>query len=488
MDTVTITDAPTTLEDLLAVARGARVELGQGARDRIAASRAVVDEVLATGRAVYGLTTGVGHTRDDRVPDEELRRMQRALIETHASGYGPPLPAVEVRAAMMARLAGLARGGSGASQAVADVLAAMLNARVHPVVPSVGSVGAGDLGMLACIGQVAIGTGRAELDGDVLPGRSALTRAGIEPITLEPKDGLALMSANGVSISRAALVIDAASRAAAAADLATAVTMEATGANPSVVQPAVGLAKPYPGQIAAGAGILAALQGSALLGDDAAPSVQDALSIRVAPQVNGALRELIGFTADATTTELNAQADNPLTWVPDATMLSNGNFHPMVMAVALDALRVAVAHTAQISERRLNHLWAAIFTRMGTAMPAGPLWGMALRYPATAAMTALRSIAGPATLDSSIIDMGIEDHATGAPLAATRTAEAVALLGDILAAELLLARDALSVGPPVRLGAGTTAAVALADEAIAAAGPEASSADVHRELRARFPA
>jgi histidine ammonia-lyase len=443
--------------------------------------------VLTTGRAVYGLTTGVGHTRDVRVPDEQLRAMQRFLIESHAGGFGPPLPAVEVRAAMMVRLVGIARGGSGASPAVADVLAAMLNARVHPVVPSVASLGAGDLAQLASIGKVAIGVGRAELDGEVLSGQDALGRAGIEPIVLQPKDGLALMSANGVSIGRAALVVDAARRVAVAADLATAVTMEVTGANPSVVQPAVGLAKPYPGQVAAGAGILAALQGSALLDADARPSVQDALSIRVAPQVHGALRELTERTAESIEVELNALADNPVTWVPDNTMLSNGNFHPIVMAVQLDALRIAVTHVAQLSERRLNHLWAAAFERMGVSMPSGPMHGMALRYPASAAMTALRGIAGPATLDSPIVDMGIEDHATGAPLAAARTAEAVGHLGDLLAIELLLARDILSAGPPARLGTGTAAAVALAGEVVAAAGPEADAADVHRELRAHFP-
>ena len=173
MPTVTISEAPLTVEELVEVARGAPVELGPEARALILASRAVVDAALASGRPVYGLNTGVGHMKDVRLPDEELRRVQQVLVMTHAAGVGPPLDSGLVRAAMAVRLNGIARGGSGASAAVADTLAAMLNAGVHPVVPAIGSVGAGDLPQMACVAVVATGMGWAEHRGEVLPGAQA---------------------------------------------------------------------------------------------------------------------------------------------------------------------------------------------------------------------------------------------------------------------------------------------------------------------------
>jgi len=231
MTTVMITEAPLAIEDLLAVVDGARVELDDGARARIAASRAVVDRALTGGEAVYGLTTQVGHGKDTRLTEEEIRGEQRFLVLSHSGGIGPPLPTAIVRAALAVRLNGIARGGSGAGVAVAEILAAMLNAGVHPVVPETASVGAADVAQMAGMAQVAIGMGRAEYRGEVLPGGQALRRAGIAPLVLGGKDGLALISANGVSVGQAALVVARAARVAEAADVAAALSMEATGAN-----------------------------------------------------------------------------------------------------------------------------------------------------------------------------------------------------------------------------------------------------------------
>ena len=246
MTIVTITEEPLALEDLLAIVDGARVELADSAREVITASRAVVDRALSRNEAVYGLTTQVGHGKDTRLTEEEIRGEQMFLVMSHSGGIGPPLPTPQVRAALTVRLNGIARGGSGASPAVADVLVAMLNAGVHPVVPEIGSVGAGDLGPMAGMAQVAVGQGRAEYQGERLSGGEALRRAGITPLALSGKDGLALVSANGVSIGHAALVVARAERAAAAADVAAALSMEATGANPSILHPAVARAKPIP--------------------------------------------------------------------------------------------------------------------------------------------------------------------------------------------------------------------------------------------------
>lgn len=491
---ITITDAPLAIADVLQVVSGASVELGPAARSRIRASREVVERLLDTGQPIYGLNTGVGHERDVRLPPGELRRVQHLLVMTHAGGLGPPLPTDLVRAALMVRLNGLARGGSGASPAVADTLAAMLNAGVHPVVPAGGSVGAGDLPQMATIAQVAIGSGRAEYHGEVLPGAEALARAGIQPLVLEPKDGLALISANGVSVGQGAIVVERAERLVRAADVAAALSLEATNGNPSIVLPAVGAAKPFDGLIETCRHLRAALAGSDLLRPEVAHSVQDPLSFRVAPQVHGALREYVASARRAVEIELNGQSDNPLVSVEDQAIIHNGNFHPIVLALAFDALRVAIAHVGQLSERRMNHLWDAFFARAAehaasTFQGAVPeLFGLSLRYPAASVVAELRQLATPATLDCPPLDMGVEDHATSAPLSVRKAAEALGLLEDVLAIELLLARDVLAAAPvKAGLGAGAEAALQAVEQAMASRAEERAPAEIHRAVRGALP-
>lgn len=492
MDTLTIGEAPCTVEDVVRVARGARVKLAPEARSRIRASRAVVDDVLAGKEPVYGLNTGVGHMKDVRLPHAELRGSQEMLLVSHAGGIGPSAPTEVVRAAMMTRLVGMAAGGSGATQAAADVLAAMLDAGVHPVVPGRGSVGAGDLGPMAAIGLVAIGKGHAEYQEAVLPGAEALGAAGIEPLVLEPKDGLTLMSANGLSIGQGALVVVRAYDLAAVVDVAAALSMEATRGNPSVMTPVVGEAKPFPGQIEACRSLSAALRGSYLLDTETARSVQDPLSFRVAPQVHGAFRELVTFTRRAVEIELNSRSDNPLTDVADQTMVHNGNFHPMVLALAFDGLRVAVAHVGQLSERRMSHLWDAFFENLGrTGPPPGSgmpeLFGVSLRYTAAALVAELKQLGQPATLDIPPLDIGIEDHGTGAPLSVHKTKTALELLADIVTIELLLARDVVSLTvPKPSLGEATGAACLAIEELLTSELVDRSAAGIHRAGRVQL--
>lgn len=487
MHTLTIGAAPVTIEQVREVAGGARVELAPSARERIAAGRAVVERALGAGAAVYGLTTQVGHDRNRRLTDDEVRGEQQFLVMTHAGGFGPPLPTAVVRAALLVRAATMVHGGSGASQAVADTLVAMLNAGLHPVVPSTSSVGAGDIGQMATIAQAAIGVGRATVGGDVLPARAALDRAGIAPLSLSGRDGLALIAVNGVSVGHAALVAGRARRSAAAADLAAALSLEAIAGNPSVIAPAVGRAKPIPGQIAAADHLRALLDGSDVWAPDVGRSVQDPLSFRVAPQVHGALREHVTATAGAVEVELNAAPDNPLVVTDEGTLVSNGNFDPIVLAIACDALRVAVAHVGRLSERRMDHLWTAVLERIA-GPPSGPLFGMALRYPAAAAVQELRQLAAPATLDVPSLDRGVEDHGTGAALSVRQTERALDLLDDLLAIEVLLAADALRVGQQDgrTLGRGTAPLLAEVDDVVRSATPSPDA--VHAALRARFPA
>lgn len=499
MDTVTITAAAITIEGVLDVARGAELEIGDDARETIEASRAVIDRLLDGDEPVYGLNTGVGHLKDTRLPAEELRRAQRMLLVGHAGGLGDPLPTELVRAAVATRVNGIARGGSGASPRVADVLVQMLNARVHPIVPSRGSVGTGDLGQLATIGRVALGEGMAELDGERLTGAEALRRAGIEPLRLAPKDGLTIMSSNAVTIGAAALALERARRLAEVADVVAAVSLEATRGNTSVVHPAVGDGKPFPGQAESARAVRAALEGSFVLEPGVASSVQDPLSFRVIPQVHGALREAIAWARRAVEVELNGKGDNPLVSIEQDVMIHNGNFHPIVMAIAFDQLRVSIAHAGQIADRRLSHLWDAFF---GSFMGAGPeveapdqapgaiegggppeLFGVSLRYPAAASVAELKQLAEPATLDVPPLDMGVEDHATGAPLAVSKTRDALDLLEEILAVEVLLAIDVLDAErPAASLGEGTSSLVSRARDALVDLGDDRSPAEAERSV------
>jgi histidine ammonia-lyase len=488
MDTVEIGTAPVPLIDLLRITRGAAVGLTDGARERIASGRRVVDGVLASGRAVYGLTTGVGHARNVRVPDDELVGQQYMIVMTHSGGFGPPLPTEVARAAMAVRLVGLTRGGSGASPAVAESLVALLNAGVHPLLPRTSSVGAGDLGAMALVAQVAIGSGRAEYRGEVLSGGEALARAGIPPLVLQAKDGLALVSANGVSVGQGALVAERAGGLADAAELVAALSMEATRGNPSIALPVVAEGKPFPGLVESCRQLRAALEGSYLMASDAPASVQDPLSFRVVPQVHGAFRDTTAFAAQALETELNAQADNPLVSPSDGTLVSNGNFHPVLLAVAFDALRVAIAHVGQLSDRRLGHLWAAFFEAMsgGPSFEGPPpdLPGMHQRYAAAAAYAELRQLAAPVSLDVGVLDQGVEDHSTAAPLAVRKADEALDLLADILTVELLLAADILGLRPALpALGEGTAALYASVRGAIAGL-PDPSPDAAHAAARA----
>jgi histidine ammonia-lyase len=485
---VTISTRPMQLHELLEIAAQHKVVLDPGAIDVIRDSRAVVEAALASGRAVYGLNMGLGHMKDTRLPQDQLRELQRAMVDGHAGAIGPPLPAAIVRAAMGARVNGIARGGSGATLACAETYVAMLNAGVHPIVPAFGSVGASDLAQMAAIAQVAIGGGEAELNGETLPGAEALRRAGIHALTLAPKDGLALMSANGVSVGHGAIVAASAERALELAGVAAVLSLEAMSGNVSPFDAAVAEAKGVRGQVAVSDHVRALLRGSRILADDPARSVQDPLSFRVVPQVHGAAWELIRFAGAAVETELNAMTDNPLVDRGRRRMISNGNFHPMLLALAFDALRPALAHVGQLSDRRLNHLWAATFEKGADQVDANrSVWGSSgdrrgtsMRYAAAAAAAELRQLAGPATLDVAPLDLGIEDHATGAPLSVRRTEAAIERLEDVLAVELIMARDLLMARKGASgLGAGGAAALRAVNSAVKGSGPAPDSRRFH---------
>jgi histidine ammonia-lyase len=453
--------------DVVRVARdGARVELTAEVEATISASRAVVERLIAGDRLIYGLNTGLGHMRDHRVPLEVLERYQRQMIEGHASGIGPPLDTADVRAAMLARISGAARGGAGLALATVQLLTAMLNAGVHPIVPSAGSVGAGDLMHMAAIAVVLIGRGEAELHGELLPGGVALAQAGLAPIVAQPKEGLALVASNGVAIGAGALVADGALRLAQLADLTCALSLEAVRGNPGPFDEAAAAGKDIPGQVASAAEIRRQLAGSYLHDPATALSVQDPLSFRVAAQVNGAYREQVTAAGHAVQVELNGIGDNPMVLVERGTLISNGNFQPVQLALAFDALRIGIAHVAMISERRMNTLTTLRFadprlmlaglddTELAQQSPRRAL----VQYAAASLLAELKHLAAPVSIHLPPLDLDVEDHGTVAPSVVFTTRRALALLDTILTCEAQIAIDLMDAQGVPALGRGTRAA------------------------------
>jgi histidine ammonia-lyase len=458
--TVVVGSNDVSLEDVNKVAvEGARVELGRDAAARLQAARDVVERMLSEGRHAYGLNSGLGHGKDERLAPRDLARYGIQIIDAHAAGVGPSLPDEDVRALMFARLAGMTRGGAGVHPGAVRVLIELLNAGITPVVPEVGSVGASDLMHLAAIAQVAIGRGQARFQGEDLPGGEALSRGNVKPHSPAPQDALSLISGNATSIGLGALTVTAAERVTELADVAGVLTLEAIEGSTDQLDPEVAAAKPFPGQIAAAAHLRALLEGSDLEGR-AGSSVQDPLTLRVMPQVHGALREGVRIARKSVHTELNAKDDNPLVSVDRQRMLANGNFHPLVLALAFESLRVALAHAGMVSERRMNKVASFTFGT-GLLFPSGQ-WTPGryaeegvLAYSAAALLARLKHLAMPVTLGSPPLDLDIEDHATLAPLAVMMTREALQILETILVIEALLAVDKIASLPPRRLGSRT---------------------------------
>lgn len=456
--TVVVSSHDVALEDVYRVAvENTRVELGEDAVECLHAARAVVEHTLSGGHHTYGLNSGLGHGKDERLSDRDLDAYGVQTLDAHAAGVGPALVDADVRAMMFARVAGMTRGGAGVHPGVVRTLIEMLNTGVTPQVPQVGSVGASDLMHLAAVGQVVIGRGRARYGGEVLPGREALMRAGVQAHTLAPQDALSLISGNATSIGLGALTVLEAEHIAELADVAGVLTLEAIGGSTNPFNAEVAAAKPFAGQLAAANHLRALLDGSDLETRNGS-SIQDPLSVRVMPQVHGAMREQILVARSSVQTELNARDDNPLVSVDRRRMIPNGNFHPLVLALAFESLRVGLAHIGMLSERRMNKVASfsfgtgALFPNDGAWAPGRYAEEGVLAYSAAALVARLKHLAMPVTLGVPPLDQDIEDHATLAPTAVTLAREAVQILETILVIEVLLTADRLASLPGRQLG------------------------------------
>jgi histidine ammonia-lyase len=484
-------DRGITVGDVYAIAiHGARLEVGADSVERVRIAREVVERVLKKGRKVYGLNTYVGHLRDMQVPEEDLVDYQHQLLDMHARGIGDPLPEEDVRALMLARIAGMAYGGSGAHPDVFEGMIQLLNKRVHPVVPAGGSVGASDLTQMAAVGEVLMGRGQAIYKGTLMPGEEALRRARIKPVRLRPKDGLALISANGFSIGLGALAVVAMEKLCNIADAIGCLSLEAIGGNLEPFQEEVIAAKPFDGQWATAAHMRECLAGSYLERGGGA-SVQDPLSFRVMPQVHGAVREHLYFAHRAVQVELNSSGDNPMVSLEQDDLISNGNFHPVVLALSFETLRLALAHLAMISERRVNRL-------RYHGIPAGKMAEFRKRFPfrpyhgpsvhsASALLAEIKHMANPVTLSSTVLNPEAEDHSTLAPQAVMLTRTQMERVETLLSIEALMAYDVLSDDPhlPV-LGQGTAAVCRVVDSVLDQVGENASASALCEAVRARL--
>jgi histidine ammonia-lyase len=446
-----------TVEDVARVAReGVQVELDGEARARMAASRRVVERYLSERLPAYGLTTGLGALVVEPLGDDALDDFSRLTVLGRANAAGPPLPTEVVRAALLVRTNGLARGGAGATPELAELLLALLNAAVHPVVPRLGSIGAGDITQLAHVGLVLIGGGEAELDGEVLPGAQALARRGLDPLSLEPKDGLALISSNAVSVAWAALALVDARAALAAVQAAAALSSEGFRSNPGPLEPRVVAARSAPGQAVCAAGLRDLLAGGALAAGGGR-RLQDPLSFRCVSQVHGSLLAALELLASALAPELNGSADNPL--VVEDEIVSTGNFFVPALALAADAVALGLAQVAGLAAARVSRLLVADLTGLPQNLaPAGSTGtGMApLLKTVGAVVGEIVHAAAPATLTSlALPDVSVEDAASGAPLATSRLAGMIERLRLLVAVELVVAAQAVDLAQVEALGAGT---------------------------------
>jgi histidine ammonia-lyase len=459
---------PLTLDTVAAVAGGTPVVLAPAARARMEASQRWVAALAAGERPVYGLTTGCGPLVDRPVAPAERAEFQRNLVRSHASGLGAAHAPAVVRATMLARAFSLAQGRSGVRPVVVDTLLALLNAGVHPIVPEVGSVGAsGDLVELAHVARALIGEGDVCVDGVRQDAAAALRGAGIAPLVLEGREGLALMNGTSCETAQAALLVVGAEAVVAASEAAGALVFDVLGGNPEAFDARLHATRPHPGQQASAARVARLLAGSARLQDSPARAaarlpLQDAYTLRCLPQVLGAVRATVAHVRGVIETELNAVTDNPLFFPEADAVVHGGNFHGQPVALAVDHLKVALAEVALFSERRLARLLDPA-TNAGLppfliATRAGVRSGlMGLQYCASSTVADNAVLAHPASLGSVPTNANNQDVVGMGGVAVRQALRLLDNVRRVVAIELLAAAEGADLVGPASLGRGTRA-------------------------------
>jgi histidine ammonia-lyase len=444
-----------TLEQLVAIADDrVEVSIASDARTRVNAARAVVDARAEGDAPVYGVNTGFGSFAETRIDRADLAQLQVNLLRSHSAGVGEPLPVRAVRASMALRANVLAKGFSGIRLETLDALVTALNRGVHPLVPSRGSVGAsGDLAPLAHIGLVLIGEGAVWDGHTATPAAAALQAASLAPVVLGAKEGLALINGTQVSTAVAALSLAAAERLTRAADVAAALSIDALQGSVHPFESRIHDARPFRGQAKVAQNLSRLIEGSGINAAHAnCGRVQDAYSMRCAPQVHGAAREAITWIRQIVTIEMNAATDNPMVFADSGDIVSGGNFHGAPVAVAADLLVIALAQLATISERRAERLvnpalsgLPAFLTRHG-GLQSGL---MIAQVTAAALASEIKTLAHPASVDTIPTSANKEDHVSMSMAAALKAERALQLAVHVIAVEVLCACQAIDLLAPL---------------------------------------
>jgi histidine ammonia-lyase len=479
---IRIGERPLGLDDIRdALAGPLKVELTDAARGLVTRSADTVARLLRTGDAIYGVNTGFGKLAKTRIAAKDLDALQINIVRSHAAGVGQPLERGVVRLIMLMKLCSLAQGASGISLATVEALAALINADVLPVIPGQGSVGAsGDLAPLAHMSLVLIGEGQAFVNEARVPGAAALAAAGLAPVALGPKEGLALLNGTQVSTALALAGLVAAERNGEAAVLAGAMSVDAVMGSDTPFDPRIHRLRPHPGQNLAASHYRRLLNGSGirashLEGDD---RVQDPYSFRCQPQVMGACLDLLTQAGRTLVIEANAVSDNPLVFAEDGAVLSGGNFHAEPVAFAADMIAMAVAEMGSLSERRIAALIDSTISLLPPFLIRNPGLNSGFMIPqctAAALMSENKQMSHPASVDSAPTSANQEDHVSMATHGARRLTPMNANLSRIIAIELMAAAEGIDFRRPLQSSA-------LLEEAHGLVRSKAAKRDEDREF------
>ncbi|MDI9493118.1 MAG: histidine ammonia-lyase [Bacillota bacterium] len=448
MKSISIGGAKLTVEELIAVARkGARVQLSEEAIAAIDRSRQVVEKCVEEKRVVYGLTTGFGKFSDVTISDQDTLLLQENLIMSHACGVGEPLPDEVVRAMMLLRINALGIGYSGIRVSTVQTLVEMLNKDVIPVIPSKGSLGAsGDLVPLAHMSLVLLGMGEAKYRGEVMSGEQAMKLAGITPVKLTSKEGLALINGTPAMCAVGALALADAEMLMKSADVIAALSMEAECGIADAMDERLHRVRRQPGQMAVAENMRRLFEGSRYISRQGELRVQDAYSFRCIPQIHGASRDAIAYVRNIIDNELNAVTDNPLIFSDTEEALSGGNFHGQYLAISLDVLGIALAELANVSERRIERLVNPALSGLPAFLikNGGLNSGMMIaQYTAASLVSENKVLAHPASVDSIPSSANQEDHVSMGMTAARKAREILNNVTEVLAIEAMCAAQAV---------------------------------------------
>jgi histidine ammonia-lyase len=461
-----------TLEDVSRVAEGRETEVELSAESCLAidASREIVERSLSQGEPIYGVTTGFGRLSEVLVPPARRLEIQENLIRSHSSGLGKPLPREVSRAVILLRANSLARGNSGIRRRVVELLLAFIRHGIDPVIPEFGSVGAsGDLAPLAHVAQCLMGEGYVHGDSGSAPTRVALERAGLEPVDVREKEGLALINGTQATTGMGVLALLHAEAAIETAELAGAMSLEGLKGTPTPFDPKVHANRPHPGQIASAARLRALLADSEIReshrhGD---PRVHDAYSLRCMPQVHGAAREVMGFVRRVLEVEVNSSTDNPLVFGETGEIISAGNFHAQLIAEALDFLTIVCTDLASISQQRVERLLNPDLSGLPAFLARDPgveSGFMIAQVAAVDILSEMRVLSNPASVDSVTTSANKEDHVSMGMAAARKARRVVECLEYVLAVELMCAAQALEYLKPLEPAVGVAAGYKLVRE------------------------